>query len=125
MSVDIRTTFAQYLKGFLKIIKIPSLPTVFFSLMLPPTDNFLRMALPYLYINRLTSEFGPSQIGPTNLDLPGIIQTRTEMNHTNDENSGHKLCEFIPLFDEICSDRYKRITHNLFMLYHYYSQIYK
>ena len=30
MSVDIRTTFAQYLKGFLKKIKIPSLPVVLF-----------------------------------------------------------------------------------------------
>ena len=41
MSVDIRTASAKYLKGFLKKIKIPSLPVVFFPLMLPPTDNFL------------------------------------------------------------------------------------
>ena len=45
MSVlDVRTAFKYYLKVFLKKIKIPSLPIVFFPLMLPPNDNFLRMA---------------------------------------------------------------------------------
>ena len=33
---------------FLKKLKIPSLPGVFFPLMLPPTDNFLKLALPAL-----------------------------------------------------------------------------
>ena len=48
MSVDIRTTFLQYLKGFLKKNKNSQPPhCLIFLLMLPPTDNFLRMASIY------------------------------------------------------------------------------
>ena len=49
------------------------------------------------------------KLGPTNLDLLGIIQTRSET------NSARKSYVFGPTFDEICFDRYiKRINHNLF-----------
>ena len=49
--VDIRTTFIQYLKMFLKKIKIPFVPVDFCQLMLPPNDNFLRMVYTGLFLN--------------------------------------------------------------------------